>query len=90
MRPEFAKRVIDSNIAFIGPPTKVIQQMRDKLKARQCATAARLKVSNRFFYSHLSDMRYKGMELNAFQDFEQSFHSHGKMRFRRDKLVSLC
>ncbi|KAK6029210.1 Carbamoyl-phosphate synthase L chain protein, partial [Ostertagia ostertagi] len=42
-RPEFAEQVVAAGMTYIGPKAFVIKQMRDNLKARQCATQAKLK-----------------------------------------------
>ncbi|XP_066583302.1 pyruvate carboxylase, mitochondrial isoform X2 [Prorops nasuta] len=43
-RSEFAQAVIDSGIRFIGPSPKVVQQMGDKVAARQAAIEAEVPI----------------------------------------------
>lgn len=43
-RHDFAQAVIDAGIIFIGPPPKVVQQMGDKVAARQAAIAAKVPI----------------------------------------------
>ncbi|CAG9809002.1 unnamed protein product [Chironomus riparius] len=43
-RSDFAQAVIDAGIRFIGPSPKVVQQMGDKVAARQAAIAAQVPI----------------------------------------------
>lgn len=56
-RSEFAQAVIDAGIRFIGPSPKVVQQMGDKVAARQAAIEAKVPIVPGwfldFFFSEL-------------------------------------
>lgn len=39
-RSDFAQAVVDAGLRFIGPTPKVVQQMGDKVAAREAAIAA--------------------------------------------------
>ncbi|KAA3678400.1 pyruvate carboxylase [Paragonimus westermani] len=43
-RADFAKACEDADIAFIGPPSKIVQKMGDKVEARQATLDAKISV----------------------------------------------